>query len=439
MIRIWMQCLIIITILNLLIRMPLQIEASSRKRVPIHKHNTIVQQVESEQKSKTSHSHTIAPYERQTDKENKETDKQSVPSYYPTDGPTKVPIRSPSKSPSTTPTSDPSVSASRYPSWFPTNSPTWSPTNSPTLVKSQYPSISFSPTVQSSSNPTRKTKFDDNLKPSSSPTFASSHAPSALIDKEFDGVLMATFSVYGEFENSDMLVLANDATYLNATITGTIKCLCNQLSDFQILSATNGSDLCESYTTNLITHAHHNVMFIGERVDTVAKVVFKTVKISSIFDSEFTYSTAQVEFDVLKSRDDLQLEISNAISEWISSDSNLLLKEMAAIDSRISAVSESGKEKATFFDSEGDIAEVISDDGIYENLKPAPLHGLRVAGIMLLILTSFVSYFLFSTASRNKAEKELEMDRFKAMAGGLATEQDVNKFLDVARPAAMSK
>uniref|UniRef100_A0A7S2LNE8 Uncharacterized protein n=1 Tax=Leptocylindrus danicus TaxID=163516 RepID=A0A7S2LNE8_9STRA len=73
----------------------------------------------------------------------------------------------------------------------------------------------------------------------------------------------------------------------------------------------------------------------------------------------------------------------------------------------------------------------IHDSAGYDNLDPAPLHGIRVAGIVLFLLTVFAIIVLFGTASRRKQERERESERLKHVAGGLATEEGVDQILGV--------
>merc|ERR1712127_670516 len=59
----------------------------------------------------------------------------------------------------------------------------------------------------------------------------------------------------------------------------------------------------------------------------------------------------------------------------------------------------------------------IQGNAGYDQLDPAPLHGIRVAGIALFLMTVLAVFVLFGTASRRKQERERESERLKHVAG----------------------
>lgn len=71
--------------------------------------------------------------------------------------------------------------------------------------------------------------------------------------------------------------------------------------------------------------------------------------------------------------------------------------------------------------------------GYTEQLDPAPLHGLRLSGIIMLVITSVLTSLFMTLASRRKKEREWD-ERFKELAsGGLVTEEGLDFLLDAGR------
>jgi len=66
-------------------------------------------------------------------------------------------------------------------------------------------------------------------------------------------------------------------------------------------------------------------------------------------------------------------------------------------------------------------------------LKPAPFHGLRIAGIILFLLSLGLSSFLTNLAAKRRKEREWDMEFRERGRGGLGTEEGLDYMLEVAR------
>lgn len=75
----------------------------------------------------------------------------------------------------------------------------------------------------------------------------------------------------------------------------------------------------------------------------------------------------------------------------------------------------------------------LADKGYYEPLNPAPLHGLRIAGIALLIVSFVVTLFITNLANKRRIEKEWDAEFKERGKGGLVTEEGLDYMLEAGR------
>lgn len=68
-----------------------------------------------------------------------------------------------------------------------------------------------------------------------------------------------------------------------------------------------------------------------------------------------------------------------------------------------------------------------------EQLDPHPLHPMRVAGIILLLVTVLSTFILVKLSARRKKERDLDNAIAKINKGGLVTEEGLDLMLDVGR------
>ena len=88
-------------------------------------------------------------------------------------------------------------------------------------------------------------------------------------------------------------------------------------------------------------------------------------------------------------------------------------------------------------DPSNDDEEAAPAPGAYpsEQLDPHPLHPMRVAGMIVLVVTLVCTFVLVKLSARRKKERERDSAIAKINKGGLVTEEGLNLMLDVGRRA----
>jgi len=155
--------------------------------------------------------------------------------------------------------------------------------------------------------------------------------------------------------------------------------------------------------------------------------------------------------DSLESIKSIRTEAQNVVNESITTGvfKQILRELYSSGKSSVIAVSVAGLENSATIivddnDDEYDAAgaggkdDDTDKDGFkniqyYQPLDPAPLHPIRIAGIVLLLFTVSFTSLLFGLAKRRKEEREREIEKMKNAMGGLGTEEGVNEILDVGR------
>jgi hypothetical protein len=88
-------------------------------------------------------------------------------------------------------------------------------------------------------------------------------------------------------------------------------------------------------------------------------------------------------------------------------------------------VSVVGEEEATWLEE--------TEEYYFEPLDPKPLHSLRIAGIVMLFMTSVVTWFTLHLAKKRRMEREWDAEFQQRGKGGLVTEEGVDYILAVGR------
>ena len=300
--------------------------------------------------------------------------------------------------------------------------------------------------------------------------------------------LEVKFSVTGNFHNNSIenerISSGNDSLYNEAIITGVSSCLCSYLPYLHMISSQaegkdKESNLCDSYLSST-EHLHHHVndindAIIDERFEALVAIeadYTTMLQYEWISTSNLNYYLNRVRYTIEKLRKNedlamLQLSVSNATISCIQSGN--LVNFLSNIDVRITEVSKEGEERVTFTllgtDDEVDILPTNDEDnnngaievmdnevdveqekdntngtvvaGTYGQLNASSMHPLRIAGIVLLLITVFLSSLLFLLANKRKRKKEIEKDRSMNVTGALDTEEGVNQLLDI-KPSALN-
>lgn len=72
-------------------------------------------------------------------------------------------------------------------------------------------------------------------------------------------------------------------------------------------------------------------------------------------------------------------------------------------------------------------------EGYYDPLDPAPLHALRVAGIILFLFSTAVTCFISHLAKQRRIEREWDAEYKERGKGGLVTEEGLDYMLEASR------
>jgi hypothetical protein len=337
------------------------------------------------------------------------------PTPRPTLNPTmisEIPTFEPSTSPTVTPTFNPTVT---------TAIPTDPETNAPSVTATKTPTISPSSTTQT---------------PSPLPlTFS----PSTSMTSTILGFIELQFSIYAP----EKVLVAVDVVrgkwpllerQLEKVITNV---LCKE-TDFIIVNEANDSVCQSSRRRRTLTNNDPSTI----RHDLLTFSVKDRMIINSPQTLNYTLWTAH--YPVTSVGD-------KYIENVIASKGNKLNEEELLSDSihmmervgqrALSASITSGQMDTMM--SDGTVTSVINmetstflshvDLGYTEQLNPAPLHALRLSGMIMLVTTTIMTILFMQLAQRRKKEREWD-EEFKTLSsGGLVTEAGLEYMLDVGR------
>ena len=350
-----------------------------------------------------------------------------APSFSPTTPPpSPLPTMYPSKT-SAIPTVEPSSSPSDTPTVTPSLNPSDTNSISPTVTESNPPSVTFSETPTASPSSTIQA-------PSPSPL--SVHPTTTSIEPAPLGFMDLQFSIYAP----DKDLVANDVSLgkwplLEKQLKKAISKILCQDTDFQLVNKVNEA-ICLSSRRRILNDIHSII-----RHDLMTFIV-KDQKIDSPKELNYTvwtahYPVTSVEGDYIdkvianngNNLDDREV-LSKSI-HMMQRDGQLALSasitsgQMDTMMSDGILTSVVTMESSTFLDP--------ADTGYTETLNPAPLHGLRVSGMIMLATTTVMTILFMRLAHRRKKEREWD-EEFKTLSsGGLVTEEGLEYMLDVGR------
>ena len=75
----------------------------------------------------------------------------------------------------------------------------------------------------------------------------------------------------------------------------------------------------------------------------------------------------------------------------------------------------------------------------FQPLQPAPLHPVRVAGIVLFVISFVFSCFVINLAKQRRIEREWDAEFKERGMGGLVTEEGLNLMLEAGRTESMAQ
>jgi hypothetical protein len=330
--------------------------------------------------------------------------------------PTVIELPTESPAPSPSPTAAPSRSFNPTHAGAPLP-PTSTPSEEPTTLS---PS-SLPPTTSTPSElPTAPSSFPSTLSPSFFPT-----APPSVTG--LVGFINVSFSLLAEGVTTKSIVRGKQTKLIANVTDALLRCLCQE-TNFVFLDDKNNLDSCQDQQIHrlLVDNTGAKVIFDGDSILRPDQVEFI---LSDRSKEEFQYTEWMVEYPVIQignnyldaSKDPLHTMQAHAQKAVNSQLNKGLLWDPALFGSRMAVV---GQEVETWR------YPIFT---YYKALNPAPFHTLRVAGIILLILSASVTYFITSLAKQRRIEREWEAEFKERGKGGLQTEEGVLHMLETGR------
>jgi hypothetical protein len=330
-----------------------------------------------------------------------------------------------------TPTSPPTVIELPTESPAPSPSPTAAPSKSlnpsnlgapvpPTSPPSEEPTTASPTTSAPSESPTTPSAFPSTPFPSFSPTAQPSMAG-------FVGFLNVTFSLFAQGVTTKSIIQGKQAELVANITDAILNCLCQE-TDFVFLEDKDNLDSCHHRQTQLrlLDNAGAKLKFEGDSILRPDQVEFI---LSDRSKEEFLYTEWIVEYPVIQIGNNyldasanplyaIQALAQKAVDYQLYTG---LLWNPILLGSRMAIV---GQEVETWRNP------VIP---YYKALNPAPFHTLRVAGIILFVLSAAVTYFITRLAKQRRIEREWEAEFKERGKGGLQTEEGVLHMLETGR------
>ena len=292
-----------------------------------------------------------------------------------------------------------------------TAAPTIRPTNSP----SRSPTSSTSATTPPSAAPTTAAPT------TAAPTTA---APASLsfgfsILEGSVGNLLVQLSVHDPSVSVDDVQEGRANELLSSVLGGVLDALCS-MTDFSMVLgySVNSSDACQKRRRKL--QEEDSVVWSTARVNVTDEasymrwtVVYPVLQIGQkyVFEDSTVEEVDEAALEAMKE------EADKALFEYI---------EQGGFDGKLP---ETAQVTAVGFEDVFD----SGPEGYTEQLDPAPLHALRVAGIILLIANIVVSFLLLKLSGRRKRQREMDFEIINIERGGLVTEEGVELMLQVGR------
>jgi len=361
--------------------------------------------------------------EKDTNKNNNMGKAEYFPSSVPSDLPSLFPTESPLPSPSPTsiPTSSPKPSSSAdtlsptiHP---PTSTPSVSPSKQPTAAPSEQPTAI--PTALPSVRPTALPTFAPTKTPTSTPTLRPSLSQQPSI---FDvrGYVPISFSLFNKY--------SDDTTVSKVLILDAIvNILC---ADTEFAFYDRDDLICPSQDVAISELGKYSQL----RVDQTA-VTFEFQAYSNI-----RFSKWMLLFPVTQIGELFQMEPEDALRlVQVEAQASITRKiQDGTMDSMLNETfAVVGLEKATWSldTNQNSINPILS---LEESPRWIPLElrkmpPLRIIGIVMFLLTSFVAWMIVHYATKSRMQREWDAEFKDRGKGGLVTEEGVDYMLDMGR------
>jgi hypothetical protein len=307
------------------------------------------------------------------------------------------------------------------PTPFPTfPPPTLFPTNPQITLAPTFPPPTLFPT-----NP--PTTFDPTFRPTT-PLVTSS--PSLAVK----GYMQLQLSLFSPGVYALDIILGKNAPLVKALKTGVADILCTE-TDFNLVDA-SGQSVC---TKRPVAPSSTSTSILRD------DLVEMTVQDEQLPLLNFTAWTIQYPV-VSVGQVYVDTAIANGVTPEDGGNDNGTNLQDAGIRmmERVGQLALLVELSSTDFDArlpEGVLASAVNQEvptflgqvGYTEQLDPAPLHGLRLAGLIMLAITSVATSLFVNLARSRKKEREWD-ERFKELAsGGLVTEEGLDYLLDAGR------